>query len=141
MKKIYFSGSIRGGRDFVDEYFEIIKYLKNDFIVLTEHIGDKNLNPSGEIQKDDEYIFKRDCNWIDEADLIIAEVSNPSLGVGYEICYAEKISKPILCLYKNSDRKISAMISGNKYLSVYSYENIEDAKEIINRFASNNQFR
>jgi hypothetical protein len=28
MKKVYFAGSIRGGRDFVDMYFAIIEYLK-----------------------------------------------------------------------------------------------------------------
>ncbi len=136
MRKVYFSGSIRGGRDFVDEYFEIIKYLKNNFVVLTEHIGDKNLNSSGENNKTDEYIFQRDCSWIDESDFVVAEVTNPSLGVGYEICYAEKLNKPILCLYKNNGNKISAMRNGNKYLSVYPYNNIEEAQKIINKFTN-----
>jgi len=136
VRKVYFSGSIRGGRDFVDEYFEIIKYLKNNFVVLTEHIGDKNLNSSGENNKTDEYIFQRDCSWIDESDFVVAEVTNPSLGVGYEICYAEKLNKPILCLYKNNGNKISAMRNGNKYLSVYPYNNIEEAQKIINKFTN-----
>ncbi|MDD2202929.1 MAG: nucleoside 2-deoxyribosyltransferase [Bacilli bacterium] len=136
MRKVYFSGSIRGGRGFVDEYFEIIKFLKNNFVVLTEHIGDKNLNSSGEKNKTDEYIFQRDCSWIDESDFVVAEVTNPSLGVGYEICYAEKLNKPILCLYKNNGNKISAMINGNKYLSVYPYNNIEEAQEIIDKFTN-----
>jgi len=136
VRKVYFSGSIRGGRGFVDEYFEIIKFLKNNFVVLTEHIGDKNLNSSGEKNKTDEYIFQRDCSWIDESDFVVAEVTNPSLGVGYEICYAEKLNKPILCLYKNNGNKISAMINGNKYLSVYPYNNIEEAQEIIDKFTN-----
>ena len=138
MKKIYFAGSIRGGRDFVETYYEIIEYLKSDFIVLTEHLGDKSLNSSGEMKNKDEYIFRRDCNWICEANFVIAEVSNPSLRVGYEIGYAEKLDKPILCLYKNRDKKISAMINGNKYLNVSSYETIEDAKKIINKFIKDN---
>lgn len=134
MKKVYFAGSIRGGRDFVDSYFEIIEYLKTNFIVLTEHLGDKNLNCSGEVQRSDEDIYNRDCAWICEADFIIAEVSNPSLGVGYEIGYAEKLAKPILCLYKDNDKRISAMINGNKNLDVHAYNNLEGAKKLIDDF-------
>lgn len=141
MKKVYFAGSIRGGRDFVDTYFSIIEYLKTNFIVLTEHLGDKNLNSSGEIQRSDEEIYNRDCKWIYEADFIVAEVSNPSLGVGYEIGYSEKLNKPILCLYKSTDKRISAMINGNKSLEVYSYNNFNDIKQIINEFTNKHMKR
>lgn len=137
MKKVYFAGSITGGRDFVDTYVEIIAYLKENFNVLTEHIGNKNINANGEMEKSPEYIFTRDCDWIAEADFIIADVSNPSLGVGYEIGLGESIGKPILCLYKISDRRISSMITGNKYLTVYGYNTIEEAKDIIDEFVSN----
>lgn len=134
MKKVYFAGSIRGGRDFVDTYFQMIESLKTDFIVLTEHLGDKNLGSSGEVQKSDEYIYERDCSWIREADFVIAEVSNPSLGVGYEIGYAQSLNKPILCLCMRSDKRLSAMIGGNKYLSVGFYDNVGEAEIIINSF-------
>lgn len=138
MKKIYFAGSIRGGREFVDTYHDMIKRLQNDYIVLTEHIGNKNLGLDGEKEKTDEEIYNRDCSWIRESDFIVAEVTNPSLGVGYEIGYAEGLEKPILCLYKNSEKRISAMINGNKSLCVYLYNNIEDASKIITEFVSKN---
>ena len=38
-KKIYFAGSIRGGRVDANLYKEIIEYMKKDNIVLTEHVG------------------------------------------------------------------------------------------------------
>ncbi len=138
MKKIYFAGSIRGGRDFVDTYYKMIKRLQNDYIVLTEHLGDKNLGHDGEKEKTDEQIYERDCSWIREADFIVAEVTNPSLGVGYEIGYAESLKKPIVCLYKESEKRISAMINGNKSLCSYSYDDIEDAYKIVNLFVSKN---
>lgn len=137
MKKVYFAGSITGGRDFVDNYRAIIEYLKKDFNVLTEHLGDKNINSNGEIEKTPEYIFTRDCEWILDADFIVADVSNPSLGVGYEIGLAESIGKPILCLYKKSDRRVSSMITGNQYLTVYGYDTIDEAKEIIDEYVNN----
>jgi nucleoside 2-deoxyribosyltransferase len=59
---------------------------------------------------------------INEADFVVAEVTNPSLGVGYELAYAEKIGKPIACLFDNSsDRKLSAMVSGNSYNKIINY--------------------
>jgi hypothetical protein len=44
-------------------------------------------------------------SWLKEADVIVAEVSTPSLGVGYEIGKAEDMGKRILCLYKNKKIK------------------------------------
>ena len=37
--KIYFAGSIRGGRQDKDIYAEIIKHLSALGVVLTEHVG------------------------------------------------------------------------------------------------------
>jgi nucleoside 2-deoxyribosyltransferase len=135
MKKVYFAGSIRGGRDNVDDYFKIIEHLKKDFTVLTEHIGDKNLNTNGEVNKTPEFIHYRDKAWVIEADFIVAEISNPSLGVGYEIGLAESLNKPILCLYKNKeDVRVSFMILGNQSLTTYGYNSIEEVYQIINSY-------
>jgi nucleoside 2-deoxyribosyltransferase len=137
MKKVYFAGSIRGGRECADNYMKIIDFLKHNFIVLTEHVGDKNLGVSGEVDKTDEYIYNRDCNWIREADFVVADVTMPSLGVGYEIRYAEDYNKPILCIYQNSDnKKISAMLLGNHNLEIHSYDNASDIFNIIIDFSN-----
>jgi len=82
MKKVYFAGSIRGGRDDQELYQSLITEIGKYAMVLTEHIGKKNLE-MGETNLTDAYIYERDMEWIREADLIIAEVSTPSLGVGY----------------------------------------------------------
>ena len=97
--KIYFAGSIRGGRADKDKYFEIIDFLSRQAEVLTEHVGSRSLGSEGEKQLHDDEICRRDLNWLSRADAVIAEVSQPSLGVGYEIGVAEKIGKPILCLF------------------------------------------
>ena len=49
--KIYFAGSIRGGRDDQELYFDMITDLQNHGTVLTEHIGNKELGNLGEVQK------------------------------------------------------------------------------------------
>lgn len=136
--KIYFAGSIRGGREDVDLYSKIITHLRNYGQVLTEHIGESDLKNDGEKGNDIE-IHQRDMNWLKSSDLIIGEVSTPSLGVGYEIGRAIENSKPVFCLYrKNVEHKLSAMISGCPNLDVKTYSNPDEAKRLIDNYLKNN---
>ncbi len=133
--KIYFAGSIRGGRDDKDIYRQMIEILSKYGTVLTEHIGSSDLDLSGEKNKTDEFIYNRDMDWVKESDVIIAEVSMPSLGVGYELGSGEAMGKNILCLYREQEgKKLSAMISGNDKMKVEKYQTIEDFENIIKKF-------
>lgn len=133
MLKIYFAGSISGGRDDQEIYFELINHLKTKGQVLTEHISDKNLSSYGESNKlTSEQIFTRDVNWLKESDIVIAEVTQVSLGVGYELGLSESINKKVICLYRPKvGKRLSAMISGNSNFIVKEYKTIEEAKAII----------
>lgn len=132
--KIYFAGSIRGGRDDKELYLEIINLLGKYGKVLTEHIGDKTLSAMGEDGPTDEYIYDRDMAWLNEADVVVAEVTTPSLGVGYEIGKMED-KKPTLCLYREQDgKRISAMIGGNKNVKIEKYIVLEDLDSVLERF-------
>ena len=132
--KIYFAGSIRGGRENAELYNQIIEYLKTIGEVLTEHVGDTNISSLGE-QSKEEHIHDRDLKWITECDILIAEVSTPSLGVGYEIKDAIAKNKKILCLYHPQENKsLSAMIAGSPNVTNKSYTNLNEAKQIINEF-------
>lgn len=132
--KIYFAGSIRGGRENKDLYFYLIKHLTKYGQVLNEYVGNKNLNEFGE-KLPDKQIYERDISWLREADVIIAEVSTPSLGVGYEIGKAESLNKKIFCLYKDQkNKRLSAMISGNPNIKVAKYKNLTEALNYIDSF-------
>ena len=133
--KIYFAGSIRGGRNDQELYEGMIKTLSTFGEVLTEHIGDKNLTINGE-QSRDFYIHNRDMDWVKEADVIVAEVSTPSLGVGYEIGKADEWGKRILCLYRQTEegKRLSAMIGGNGRLEIKTYSSLDDIKGIFENF-------
>ena len=75
---------------------------------------------------------------LEKVDVVVAEVSIPSIGVGYEIGKAENLNKSIICLYRSgSGKRPSAMISGNQNLETRVYNTIEEAEEIINKFLSN----
>ena len=133
--KIYFAGSIRGGHQDAGFYQQIIQYLSRFGTVLTEHLWDGNANKTAEKVLSDEEIFKRDVHWIEAADILVAEVSSPSLGVGFEIAWAEKNNKQILCLYfSDAQKPLSAMISGNPNLNIQKYNSIEAARKCIDVF-------
>ena len=72
--------------------------------------------------------------WLNESDMVIAEVTQPSLGVGYELGWAEG-KKPIICLYREQEgKRLSAMISGNKNMTVFKYKDLDDAKGILDEY-------
>ena len=132
---IYFAGSIRGGRDDVDSYSILIEHLKQFGTVLTEHVGDEQLLKKGEDDKTDQHIHDRDMTWLLSSEVFIAEVTTPSLGVGYEVGRAIDARKRILCLFKRQeDKRLSAMINGCKEITVKEYDTIEDACKIIDEF-------
>ena len=125
---IYFACSITGGRELESVYQEIVTALiKDGHEIPTSHLArseavenERNLTPRD--------VYERDVNWIKNCDVLIAEVSVPSHGVGYEISFALNMGKPVLCLYQK-ERKVSKMITGNpdNALSVCAYSSVEEA--------------
>ena len=138
--KIYFAGAIRGGREDAEFYFNIIHYLEKFGVVLTEHVGSTVLSEKGEFSQTDNDIFQRDLSWLQSADAVVAEVSTPSLGVGYELGIAEKLKTPVLCLYRPIKGKcLSAMINGNEEFQCRAYQGFDEAKTHINNFLKQEQ--
>ncbi len=134
---IYFACSIRGGRDDAELYAEIAKYIKTKATLLTEIFADSTLTPNG-MAKPSNVIWQTDINWIKESSAVIAEVTNPSLGVGYEIAKAEEWGIPTLALYRETpDRKLSAMIDGSPNTKTVYYKDLDQATAAIEAFIAN----
>ena len=133
--KIYFAGSIRGGRQDAVIYLQIIDYLKTFGEVLTEHVGDQNLTDLGDDGPTDKYIHDRDLDWLLSADILVAEVTTVSMGVGYEIGRAVESGKKVLCLFRpESGKNLSAMIAGCDDLTLVNYSDLEEVKKGILSF-------
>ena len=132
---IYFACSITGGREFESTYQQIVvALLAGGHQIPTSHLAqsealenERTLTPQN--------VYQRDVNWLNNCDLLIAEVSVPSHGVGYEIGYALHIGKPVLCLHQK-ERKVSKMISGNSdpALTIRDYSNVEEAISQVQTF-------
>jgi len=80
-------------------------------------------------------IFTRDLKWIEEADVLVAEVSVPSTGVGYEIAAARyRFGRPVICLYRaGHTKRCSAMVAGDAGVELIEYE---EAAEMLERLRS-----
>jgi len=132
---IYFCGSIRGGRNMAKTYERIIVMLGNYGKVLTEHLGsDEEIESKDRILTDKE-IHDRDMQWIVDSELVVAEVTVPSLGVGYEIGRAIEMHKPVLCLFRpGTEYTLSAMIAGSDSVEMNYYNDLEEVRDLIDSF-------
>ena len=128
--KVYFAGSIRGGRVDACLYHRLIEYIKKkNHSVLTEHVGNLALQESGT----DEEIYRQDTAWLREADVVIAECTQPSLGVGYELAYAEQHQKPCHLFYQRERTSLSAMLTGDSWFTIHPYGTEEELYPLLDQ--------
>ncbi|MCJ7513972.1 MAG: nucleoside 2-deoxyribosyltransferase [Anaerolineales bacterium] len=132
---VYFSCSLTGGRDHETTYGQIVDHLlAQGHAVPTAHLArpevmqlERVINPAE--------VYQRDIAWIDGCQALVAEVSTPSHGVGYEIAYALSLGKPVLCCYREGER-VSKMITGNDSvgLTVRSYGDVHEVLRLVDEF-------
>jgi len=132
---IYFCGSIRGGHSDRELYAEIIDFLGDHGTVLTEHVGTEDVATTPGDEQSDREIHEQDMAWLRSADAVVAEVTTPSLGVGYELGRAVEWETPTCCLYRPSgEHALSAMVRGNDALRVVEYERPDEVEDVLATF-------
>lgn len=132
---IYFACSITGGRSDEPFYRIIVDTLLSDgHTIPTVHLSQQDVIEFEAVVEPVE-VYTRDTNWIDGCEVLIAEVSTPSHGVGYEIAYALHQGKHALCIYKHGN-PISKMLTGNTHpkICVRAYKNSNEMVQIIRKF-------
>ena len=135
---IYCAGPIRGNTTYHENYSEIVRIVES---LGHTALSERSSKFSSTILLSDKQVYTRDIKWIDGSKMVIAEVSGPSLGVGFEISYALFAKKiPVLAVYHQEAGQISSMISGctNKQLQVEKYRNIDDLTSIIKNYLDTN---
>lgn len=132
---IYFACSITGGRQDEAVYQRLVTTMLADGHEVPTALLARSEVMAEEGIVSPEEVYQRDINWIMGCDLLMAEVSTPSHGVGYEIGYALSLDKPVLCLYRQGG-KVSKMILGNPHsnLTVLAYESPEEAVHVVRAY-------
>jgi len=132
---IYFACSITGGREFESVYQVFTRTLLEDgHEVPTAYLAESEVVALEKIVTPQD-VYERDTTWIRACNALVAEVSVPSHGVGYEVGFALGEGKPVLCLAQE-ERPVSKMISGNPHpgLLMRYYTNVEEGVRIMREF-------
>ena len=112
------------------EYIQIVDILKKQgHKVVSEHVASIDLEKI-EAKITDEEIFNNDIGYVNECECLVADVTIPSIGTGYEICYAVSKGKKVLCIYRE-DANISAMVRGNNSIISVSYKNMGELETTL----------
>jgi len=126
-RTIYFSGSISGGREDRAIYRRIVKALEDaGHRVFAGAVTSESIDAAGE-PLEALQIFERDLGWIEDVagagGVLVAEVSRPSVGVGYEIAAARyRHNMPVICLYRPAfTSRCSGMIAGDRDIQLIEY--------------------
>jgi nucleoside 2-deoxyribosyltransferase len=137
---VYFSCSLTGGRADEAIYRAIVAHLlARGHQVPTAHLAEPEVMQLEQIVEPAE-VYTRDTAWIRACDAVIAEVSTPSHGVGYELAYALGFGKPVLCCYRRGAR-VSKMITGNDSpgLTLFEYGETPEVLGAIDLFLDEDQ--
>jgi nucleoside 2-deoxyribosyltransferase len=134
---VYFSCSITGGRQDQAVYAAIV-----DHLLAAGHIVPTAALAHPSVMSEEQVIhpvtvYERDVAWVQGCDALIAEVSTPSHGVGYEIALALMLGKPVLCCYQHG-KLVSKMLTGNTLpnIQVSAYTHVEEVLTLVTNFLS-----
>lgn len=84
-------------------YVRIVSRVWRYGKVLTEHVDDAELEPRGEeTAGGDQFIQEQDLSWLQQADVVVAEGTQPSLGVGYELGGAVTLGSQFYACFDHS---------------------------------------
>jgi len=126
MKKAYFAISY-SNRKLFDREIKSLQYLfEKNYIELLVFVDKYNFN-----QNQEKEMMKAAFKEIDNSDLLIAELTTKSIGVGIEIGYACAKNKPIFYLYKK-ESEYSTTASGCSNITI-AYENELDLIVIMEK--------
>jgi len=116
--RIYLACTVRGDRGGIEAGRAIARHLQQrGHTVLTTHLLADNVD-AAESALSEDAVYRRDIDWLSSCDLLVAEASGSSYGVGFEVGYvlgrAPTTGQRVLLVYDRARRAaISRLISGN----------------------------
>ena len=127
--KIYFTASIVGKKNYLQNYLKIVEILtKKGHQVSSDHIinaSENQINLQTETQR--QKFHKELKKWIMDADAMVVETSFPSISVGFEISLALNLGKPVLLLHTNEGPTLLSSYNNEKlFCEKYTLQTLRD---------------
>lgn len=132
---IYLACTVRGDRGGLLAVRALAALLeRHGHTVMTHHLLSDDVD-TAESALGEREVFERDVRWLDSADLLIAEASGSSYGVGFEVGYvlgrAGQSRRRVILLYDLSRAAhVSRLIAGNTHPACTTY-GYRDAADMI----------
>jgi 2'-deoxynucleoside 5'-phosphate N-hydrolase len=142
--KIYLACTVRGDRGGVAAGRAICDRLRHHgHNVVTAHLLNDDVE-TAESQLTEEAVFRRDLDWLDECDTLVAEASGSSFGVGFEVGYvlarSDRTGQRVVLLYDRARAdKVSRLLVGNVHAActTLAYGSVDELVAFIDqRFAA-----
>lgn len=134
---IFFTASVRGVRAHKPKHDFIASVLEKYGTVLSPSSYLGTLSDYGETELSRREIFEREMDALAKSDVVVAEVTTPSLGVGYLIARATAQGKKVIALYCGEDAlKLSAMITGDAGVELHLYKDERDIEAVLKEVLS-----
>ncbi len=135
---IYLACTVRGDRAGVAAARAIAARLaRNGHRVLTLHLLDDDVDDL-EAALTSESVFERDVRWLEECDVLVAEASGSSYGVGFEVGYvtarAPNTGQRVFLLYDAAKRSsVSRLVAGNndRHCTTFAYDSLAALERFI----------
>jgi 2'-deoxynucleoside 5'-phosphate N-hydrolase len=146
--RIYLACTVRGDRTGLLAGRTIADRLQRyGHEVLTIHLLSDDVD-AAESQLTEEEVFRRDIEWLSTCDVLVAEASGSSYGVGFEVGYvlgrARASGQRVVLLYDAARRgKVSRLITGNDdpACTTFGYQSIEELTAFIDETLGAEQIR
>ena len=137
---IYLACTVRGDRGGVLAGRAICERLEHHgHHVQTRHLLADDVEAAESTITEGE-VFRRDMEWLTACDVLVAEASGSSYGVGFEVGYvlgrAHASGQRVVLLYDAARRdKVSRLITGNDHpaCATFGYESIEALTAFIDK--------
>ena len=138
---IYLACTVRGDRGGVAAARTLADAIEAmGHTVLTRHLLADNPD-ADESRLTERAVYERDIRWLESSDVLIAEASGSSYGVGFEVGYvlgrSAQTHQRVLLLYDAARRdQVSRLIAGNTHpaCTAYPYRNAEDLLRFVQVF-------
>jgi len=118
--QIYLACTVRGDRGAVAGLRALVSALESaGHTILTKHLLDDNVD-GAESALTERAVYERDIAWLEACDVLIADASGSSFGVGFEVGYvlgrSDRTDQRVILLYRADRRdQISRLIVGNAH--------------------------
>jgi 2'-deoxynucleoside 5'-phosphate N-hydrolase len=129
--KILFNSSVTGR----DEYEENYKAIEENLNALGHEVTTpffigKKEDVKAETEKEAILYYNRLQKWLKESDILVFEVSYPSLGIGHEISWGLSLNKPVIVLYVKGKKPVVLDAIPNDKLQVVEYNTRNLSRQI-----------